>query len=206
MEKKKLIPSYIYNNHYNSNTTNPLNINLKSFAEIESIENLTDKSSEKINITPKKKYGISSFSLSSIREKKEWNKQNKNIEIDSSPEKFNQEDLIKEWNNYYLKKIENGEQNIASILKINSPSLKEDIIINYQVPLLINKVELEKELNHLVPFLKLKLSNSRISVNIILNQSSEEKKYIYTKNEKFIRLKEINPSIETLRKEFDLEI
>lgn len=91
-------------------------------------------------------------------------------------------------------------------MKINSPSLKEDIIINYQVPLLINKVELEKELNHLVPFLKLKLSNSRISVNIILNQSSEEKKYIYTKNEKFIRLKEINPSIETLRKEFDLEI
>jgi len=54
-------------------------------------------------------------------------------------------------------------------------------------------------------FIKEKLQNFDISLTITVNEK-EVKKYAYTPIEKYNKLKEKNPLIETLRKEFGLDI
>jgi DNA polymerase-3 subunit gamma/tau len=98
------------------------------------------------------------------------------------------------------------QQNIASILKINNPKLKENYSIEFEVPSEINKVELEKELFEILDFLKLKLNNSMIKIKIIVNESKQKKSFIYTNEEKFKKLIETNPSIIKLKDEFGLEL
>tara|TARA_B100001996_G_C18656157_1_gene591286 strand:- start:25 stop:1707 length:1683 start_codon:yes stop_codon:yes gene_type:complete len=155
----------------------------------------------------KKNKGVSSFSLTSIKEKKAWKEVQEKKKSNSTFSKkiFNQKDLNSAWNKYYSIKNSNGEKNIASILKMNFPILKNNSIIEYHVLSQINKVELEKEFEKFLPFLKDELKNDQINVQIIINEIIDKKNLIYTYEEKYKRLKEINPKIEILKKEFGLD-
>ena len=42
-------------------------------------------------------------------------------------------------------KYEKGDQNVASLLKISTPSLKDNSLVIFNVPTDLNKVELERE-------------------------------------------------------------
>ena len=75
--------------------------------------------------------------------------------------------------------------------------------IHYTVSNNINKTELEKNKNKLISFLSKKLKNDFLKIKIIVNKL-EEKKFIYSTKEKFDKMKEINPTIEKMRKEFKL--
>jgi DNA polymerase-3 subunit gamma/tau len=146
--------------------------------------------------------------LSSIKEKKDWKDKKENILSikKEKKEEFNEKDLLDIWDQYYILKKTNMQQNIASILKINNPKLKENYSIEFEVPSEINKVELEKELFEILDFLKLKLNNSMIKIKIIVNESKQKKSFIYTNEEKFKKLIETNPSIIKLKDEFGLEL
>ena len=146
--------------------------------------------------------------MSSIKEKKDWKykKENTLIIKNEKKEDFNEKDLLNIWDQYYILKKTNMQQNIASILKINNPKLKENYSIEFEVPSEINKVELEKELFEILDFLKLKLNNSMIKIKIIVNEFKQKKSFIYTDEEKFKKFIETNPSIIKLKDEFGLEL
>tara|TARA_B100000767_G_scaffold263374_1_gene277065 strand:- start:3345 stop:4031 length:687 start_codon:yes stop_codon:yes gene_type:complete len=150
---------------------------------------------------------ISSFSLSSIKQKKEWERQQTPDEVtqDLPVKPFTEEQLLSFWDIYKNKKFENGDQNIGSLLNISKPVFNTETEIQFSVPSDMNKVELEREFTEFIPYLRKNLHNYDLSIKVIVDEKTE-KNFIYTSKEKYERLKEINPAIDLLRKEFDLDI
>ena len=66
------------------------------------------------------------------------------------------------------------------------------------------KKEVEREQGPLLQYLKERLQNHSILLQISVNEESA-KKYAFTPEEKYEKLKEKNPAVELLRKEFDLD-
>lgn len=150
---------------------------------------------------------ISGLSISSLRIKKNIKKnKEKEQELKNSKDqskKFSEEDLRKLWVKYYSNLLDNGEKNLASILQIDQPIIKNNHEIHFTLSNNINKIELEKNKNKLLGFLKEKLKNNLIELIVHVNKE-KEKQFIYSTSEKFEKLKAINPSIEKMRKEFKL--
>ena len=67
------------------------------------------------------------------------------------------------------------------------------------------KINLEREQNKLMSYLKQKLQNTEVRLIINVNEQSA-KKYAFTPIEKYNKLKEKNPLIEKLRSTFDLDV
>ena len=118
---------------------------------------------------------------------------------------FTAEDLADHWKSYYESKLAKREHNIASLFQLDTARILSKNQIEYSVPSPLNKVELELEFQTFLPFIREKLQNYSIEIKVVVNES-EEKNFIYTPEEKYNRLKEINPLIDTLRKELDLEL
>ena len=150
---------------------------------------------------------VSSLSLSSIKKKKDWEQQQKPTEVvkDLPKEVFTEEQLLDFWNTYQKMKFKKGDQNIASLLKISKPALVDNTTVHFNVPSDLNKVELEREFTAFVPYLRSSLKNYDITVKVIVDELTE-KNFIYTPEEKYKRLKEINPVLDLLKKEFDLDL
>jgi len=77
--------------------------------------------------------------------------------------------------------------------------------ISYTLTNETNKIELERNKNELLNFLKAELKNNNIKIHIKVNKL-KEKTFIYSSVEKYEKLKKINPRIESLRKEFKLNL
>ena len=169
----------------------------KNKLNIENIENIENKN-------------ISGFSISSLRAKKNienLNAENENKTIHSvnSDSIFNQTLLEKSWNKFHEKLLNKGRKNLASILAIAKPEILEENEISYTLTNETNKIELERNKNELLNFLKTDLTNNNIKIHIKVNKL-KEKKFIYSPLEKYEKLKTINPRIESLRKEFKLNL
>ncbi|MBT6170232.1 MAG: DNA polymerase III subunit gamma/tau [Flavobacteriaceae bacterium] len=150
---------------------------------------------------------ISGLSISSLKIKKNI-KKNKEKEqelknLKDQSKKFSEKDLRRLWVKYYSNLLDNGEKNLASILQIDQPIIKNNHEIHFTLSNNINKIELEKNKNKLLGFLKEKLKNNLIELIVHVNKE-KEKQFIYSTTEKFEKLKAINPSIEKMRKEFKL--
>lgn len=91
------------------------------------------------------------------------------------------------------------------MFQLNTPKITAANEIEYTVPSPLNKVELEREFVYFLPYLRKALNNHYFTITIFVNES-EEKNFIYTPEEKYNRLREINPAIDQLRKELDLDI
>ena len=173
------------------------------------LKNISDKEDpiEEILIIPKKDNVISGLSISSLKIKKNIEKkkeQKKELQVlEESAELFNENDLKKEWKTYYTSLLENGSKNLASILQIDQPVIKNKNEIHFTLSNNTNKIELEKNKFGLVKFLRKKLKNSKIELIVKVNKE-KEKNFIYSSLEKFEKLKSINPSLEKLQKEFKL--
>ena len=151
---------------------------------------------------------VSSFSLASVEKKRTFIEKKINNDLHKSKtssfkSNFTQEELVNSWNSYHNIKLKNKEFNIASLLKISKPK-KVDNIILYTVTSEINKKELEEEIPELLDFIKKALKNDLIEIKIDAN-SLIKKNILYTPSEKFKKLVEINPYLEKLRKELDLD-
>ena len=152
------------------------------------------------------KHEVSGFSLSSIAVKKAAKKNNRprdkkeNLPKDS----FDKESLLKFWNEYseYIK-VE-GKKNISSIMKMNQPVLISQSTISFDVANEMNKVEMTREMKYLIPFISEKLNHFGIKVEIVIKKKIQEDS-IYSPQEKYQYLLKINPSLDKLRKKFDLD-
>ncbi|MDO5980685.1 DNA polymerase III subunit gamma/tau [Flavivirga spongiicola] len=149
----------------------------------------------------------SGLSLSSIRAKKEHLIKQMDVVIeeeDLPKEAFTEKELIDVWNTFIEIIRGKGKHNLASILSIDTPKVKETTVY-LEFPNATNKVEVERNQYDLLSYIRKSLNNYDISLSISINDIME-KKYAYTPADKFEKLKEKNSNIDLLRKTFDLDI
>ena len=164
-------------------------------------------SSPKIDLkNPPKR--VSGLSISSLKAKKEHELNKKDHSIDESQlpkSAFTEEEMQKHWADFVEKIDSEGRKILASNLHADVPKIVEDTIIWIEMPNGTMKKEIEREQYDLMEYLKLKLNNYGISLRITVNEEIV-KKFAFTPEEKYEKLREKNPAIDLLRKEFDLDL
>ena len=151
--------------------------------------------------------GVSSLSLSSIVLKKEVERRSsfKKTNVNDAEDKFTQETLSSLWKAYTEEKNNLGENNIAALLEMSQPKLLSNNKILLKTTSSLSKVELTKELPALLSHLNLALNNYKITFEIEVETAKDEE-YVYGVKEKYEYLIKINPQIEVLKNEFDLDL
>ena len=150
--------------------------------------------------------GVSGLSLSSLKVQKE----HKNKVVSAIEDKevrdneVNQESIEEHWKKFTEIITVNGERNMVALLQLDLPRLKNKVEIHYAVPNDTNRVELEKNSNELMAYLRDQLSNDALTLKIHL-EVKEEKKFVYTNEDKYHALAEKNPALELFKKKFNLE-
>lgn len=150
--------------------------------------------------------GVSGLSLSSLKVQKE----HKNKVVSATEDKevrdneVNQESIEEHWKKFTEIITVNGERNMVALLQLDLPRLKNRVEIHYAVPNDTNRVELEKNSNELMAYLRDQLSNDALTLKIHL-EVKEEKKFVYTNEDKYHALAEKNPALELFKKKFNLE-
>lgn len=160
---------------------------------------------KKINIKTSEKR-VSGLSLSSIKIKKEHeNTKSPNIAEEDLPnDAFEEKDMQEHWDDFVHQLEKQGRKILASNLQTDVPKLKNENTIWIELPNDTMKKEIEREQSLMLDYLKQKLNNYSISLYITVNEEVA-KKFAFTPEEKYEKLKEKNPNIELLRKEFDLD-
>jgi DNA polymerase-3 subunit gamma/tau len=150
--------------------------------------------------------GVSGLSLSSLKVQKE----HKNKVVSSTYDKelrdneVNQESIEEHWKKFSDIIAVNGEKNMVALLQLDIPRLKNKVEIHYAVPNDTNRVELEKNSNELMAYLRDQLSNDALTLKLHL-EVKEEKKFVYTNEDKYKALSEKNPTLALFKKKFNLE-
>jgi DNA polymerase-3 subunit gamma/tau len=151
--------------------------------------------------------GSSGLSLSSIKKKKEHLIKQMEVVLDEEDlpkDDFTEAQMKEHWEVFVSDLEKNGKYNLASILRIDTPKLVGTNIC-LEFPNSTNKVEVERQQYDLLSFLRQKLNNYDISLEITINEE-KEKQYAYTPKEKYEKLNKKNPNLDLLRKTFDLDI
>ena len=183
----------------------PVVLPTENSAEIDPIapENIVQKAAAPVSNEPK----VSAFSLSSIRAKKELQEANKSFvreEQHLPTEPFTETEMLLQWNKYAQRLGDKGQKIMESLLLINDPKLEGTIII-HELPNEGSKIDFEREKFELQGYLRGKLHNHDIAINVVVNESVENK-FAFTAQDKFNRLNEINPTLDVLKKTFDLDL
>ncbi len=170
-------------------------------------ETLTKPSVKKINKNiPSKK--VSGLSISSLKAKKEHEllkKEEAGNSEELSKDPFSEEEMRNYWTDFVNKIDAKGQKIMASNLSSNVPKLQKGNIIWIELPNSTMKKEVEREQYDLIDYLRTKLNNHLIDLKITVNEEAA-KKYAFTPEEKYEKLREKNPAIDLLRKEFDLDL
>ncbi|SDW75829.1 DNA polymerase-3 subunit gamma/tau [Lutibacter oricola] len=149
----------------------------------------------------------SALSLKSIGRKKEIDEiEVKDAEeVDNKPtDDFaeNQAQLL--WKKYSEKLSEKGRISASSIMTANVPKVI-DKNIHFVVASEMMKSQLEKFKPNILGYIRERLNSYKIQLIITVNEE-QLKRYAYTPQEKYQKLKEINTHIEEFKKTFDLDI
>lgn len=148
----------------------------------------------------------SSLSLKSIHEKKVVKKAVEEENFDNHPKDFfTQEALQNLWKEYVALLIKKGERSMASIVGTDTPQLGENYKISFSVPNKLMEDQFRKGRPNLLNFLRERLNNYGIDILVNLNEAVE-KKFAYTPQEKYKKMREINPLIDKLRQTFELDM
>ncbi len=150
--------------------------------------------------------GVSGLSLSSLRVQKEHQEKDTEKEDKTTIQSqvVTQELLEQYWNNYAKKMTVNGARNMVALLGLDIPRLKNKNEIHLIVQNDTNKLELEKNSNSLMQYLREHLRNDHINLQVHVD-TKEEKKFVYTNKDKYEELSKKNPIIDDFKKSFGLE-
>ncbi|MFT5890650.1 MAG: DNA polymerase-3 subunit gamma/tau, partial [Dokdonia sp.] len=176
----------------------------------EAIPETSQPAIEQENRQPKvaiSKERISGLSLKSLQRKKELEEKLKDQKVDVTnlpKEPFTEIALQAAWQEYVSKISQKGEKIIASNLEADTPKLN-GTVIKLEYPNATMKIEVERAQGPLLEFLKRKLSNYDITLDIQVNEEVQ-RKYAYTGPERYDKLREQNPDLDILKRVFDLEI
>ena len=175
--------------------------------ELAADEILVSEPPKKIKIKERKK-SVSGLSLSSLKAKKEHQNSKKENEVDESSlptTDFTEAEMQKHWSDFVQKLDTEGRKILASNLSTDLPKLLDESTISIELPNSTMKKEIEREQHELMLHLKKNLNNYSINLKVIVNEETA-KKYAFTPEEKYNKLREKNPTIDLLRKTFDLDL
>ena len=156
---------------------------------------------------PSESHKVSALSLSSIRAKRELLESTKGIEKVEAhfpTEAFTETEMLLQWSKYAQRLGDKGHKIMESLLLIGDPKL-EGTTITHELPNEGSKIEFESERYELLGYLRGKLHNHDIMIDVVVNEKVENK-FAFTPQDKYNRLNEINPNLELLKKTFDLDI
>lgn len=152
---------------------------------------------------------VSALSLSSIKLKRELAETQKATQKhhDELPkEPFSETDMRLMWNKFAQRLSDSGQKIMSTYMQINDPILQEDgYTIKLELPNEGSKVDFDNNKHDLLGYMRGKLHNHDIIIETHVNESVE-RKYAFTPEERYERLKAINPALEMLRKAFDLDV
>ncbi|WP_202922679.1 MULTISPECIES: DNA polymerase III subunit gamma/tau [Flavobacterium] len=152
---------------------------------------------------------VSAFSLSSIKQKRELAESQKaeqksHDELPKEP--FSETDMLLMWNKFAQRLSDSGQKIMATYMQINDPVLEKDgVTIKLELPNEGSKIDFDNNKLELLGYMRGKLHNHDIVIETHVNETVA-KKHAFTPQEKFERLKAINPLMELLRTTFDLDI
>ena len=155
-----------------------------------------------LDIQPK---GVSGLSLSSIAYQKNIKANQPMIGKSTREETIGQESLETAWKALSSQLEADGEYNLAALLNLDSPRLKNKVEIHLNFPNKTNKLELESEKGKVIAALADELKNDLLQFVIHVSQE-EQQNYVYTPRDKYEQLVKINPLVDDIRKEFDLDL
>jgi len=118
--------------------------------------------------------------------------------------KFTHEELISAWNRF-TEKVKSDKPHLYSTLTTSTPILKEDNIIEIQILNPIQENEIKTEKTDLVNFLRKNLKNNTLSLEYVITEKKKEKAKLYTDSDKYEHLNNINPNLEKLKQQFNLD-
>ena len=148
----------------------------------------------------------SALSLSSLKLKKsalsEKEKEKEKQEVLSNT--FDNVSLNSAWKEYSSNLEKNGNNSLSSLMEMNEPYINDNNI-NFKVPSKSNKKELDFEKEKIIKYLKDKLKNGNIILEIIIDKETN-KEYYATPQEKFEKLSEINPLLNQFKKDLKLDL
>ncbi len=151
---------------------------------------------------------VSAFSLAGLKKKRELQESHKNQlkQTDELPrEAFNETDMRLQWNKFAQRLSDSGQKIMSTYMQINDPVLDPDgITIRLELPNGGSKVDFDNNKHELLGYLRGKLHNHDIVIEVHVNEVVASR-HAFTPQEKFEKLKAINPAVETLRKMFDLD-
>lgn len=164
-----------------------------------------EKKPVKVDLSQRKR--PSGLSLKSIGQKKEHEQKQKEkqaLPTEELTEAFTEEQIQEAWAEYVKRLSKRGKKILASIVDTDKPTLVGKTI-HIELPNDTMKIELKKAQGNLMNFIKKKIQNTTIELEIDVNEKAT-KKYAFTTRDKFEKLKEKNPLIDKLRTTFDLDI
>ena len=148
----------------------------------------------------------SKYSLKGFNKQKDTKKTTVQENFDNHPkDAFTEKKLQDLWKSYVELLNKKGERSIASIIGTDIPTLGADFQISFTVPNKLMQDQFKKGRPKLMNFLREKLNNYGIAIVVLLNEAVE-KKFAYTPDEKYKKLKEKNPFLEKLRQAFELDL
>jgi DNA polymerase-3 subunit gamma/tau len=223
-EKKKsdfiIPPTYYRNNSYSITEAGSIKtVEVQKIAiEPQQSKEIVEKAEEHLSsishlsssVTPNTIEGqpkVSALSLASIRAKKEMAENIKTTVKDtvhSENQPFTETEMLEQWLKYAQRLEDKGYRIVASLLTINDPILKGTTII-HELPNESSKIDFEKEKPDLLGYLRGKLHNHEIMIEVKVNETLVVRK-AFTNQDKYNRLVEINPNLELLKKMFDLDV
>ncbi|MFI5220336.1 MAG: DNA polymerase III subunit gamma/tau [Bacteroidia bacterium] len=118
---------------------------------------------------------------------------------------FSEDELFSAWNEYAAKVNDASRKHLYSTLNKRKPVLKNDFSIEFTVDHKVQADDLIAERNVLLPFLKNKLGNQKITFVPVIIEAKDKTDEAYTPSEKFNKMAEKNPALNVLKKKFDLE-
>jgi len=148
----------------------------------------------------------SKLTLKSVFDKEKEKKTIAEENYDNHPKDvFSQIKLIEVWKEYHQQLIKKGEQNLASIINSNEPKLGENFAVEFFLPNQLMADKMHRGTPTLLGFLRESLNNYGIIINVTVDKTVT-KKFAYTPQEKFDKLKEINPALIKLKDVFKLDL
>ncbi len=117
---------------------------------------------------------------------------------------FSQNELEHAWDEYG-ESLHRDYPDLYSTVKKHKPILKDDFLVEFYVENKLLDEKLNQKKNDLLQFLKTKLNNSSISLQIIVVENPKGSKP-YTNREKFEYMAGKNPALRDLKEQLDLEI
>jgi DNA polymerase III subunit gamma/tau len=118
---------------------------------------------------------------------------------------FNQEQLEAAWNAFAEQLKAARKLNDHAALTMNRPEKTGEMSVRYTVFNASALENLEADKTELMTFLRQKLNNYHFTLDFVLSKEEGQQR-LYTPQDKFRRLAELNPDLQKLRQQFDLDL